>query len=322
MEENLSLFEPAALPLKQQLGTRLKQLAESKLFAGASSWKYEGWLGSIYSPERYLSRSRFSRVKFERECLKEYAEVFRTVSGDFAFYQFPTVAFWKDLFAQVGRPFQFAFKAPEEITAPAFPNHERYGARAGSANPSFLDATMFVQQFLQPLREYGDCVGVIMFEFPAAAGRLFGPQRFAELLGRFLRALPKNFHYGVEIRSPELFCPEYLRVLREEGVAHIFNSWSQMIPLTEQISHPEAFSADFTVCRALTVPGRSYEDSVRLFKPYSSIREPNAEVRAALRKLLVRSKRRGEAAYIFVNNRLEGFSPGTIAAVAEDEGFN
>lgn len=319
MEQNLSLFEPAALPMKGQLGTRLKRLAESKLFAGTSSWKYEGWLGSIYSPERYSSRGRFSRVKFERECLKEYSEVFCTVSGDFAFYQFPTVAFWKDLFEQVERPFQFGFKAPEEITAPAFPNHERYGARAGRANSSFLHATTFGEQFLQPLEQYREFVGVIVFEFPAAAGRLFAPKRFADLLGRFFRALPKTFRYGVEIRSPELFCPEHFRALREEGVAHVFNSWSQMIPLSEQISEPDAFSAEFTVCRALTSPGRSYEDSVRLFKPYSSVREPNGEVRKALRELLVRSRRRGEAAYIFVNNRLEGFSPGTIAAVVEEE---
>jgi hypothetical protein len=76
-----------------------------------------------------------------------------------------------------------------------------------------------------------------------------------------------------------------------------------------------------TICRALTVPGRSYEDSVQRFKPYSSVQEPNGAVRRALRELLLRSKRRGEAAYIFVNNRLEGFSPGTIAAVVEGDEF-
>ena len=51
---------------------------------------------------------------------------------------------------------------------------------------------------------------------------------------------------------------------------------------------------------------------MRLFKPYTRVVEPNAEVRNALRSLLVRSKRRGEPAYIFVNNRLEGFSPKMI----------
>jgi hypothetical protein len=40
-------------------------------------------------------------------------------------------------------------------------------------------------------------------------------------------------------------------------------------------------------------------------------------VRAALRQLLTRAKRRAEPTYVFVNNRLEGFAPGTIAAVVD-----
>ena len=317
MQETLPLFPPIPLPLKEELGTKLKRLAGSGLFVGTSSWKYQDWLGHIYSPERYSTRGRFSTGKFERDCLKEYAEVFSTVSGDFAFYQFPTVAFWNDLFAQVQPPFQFAFKAPEDITAPEFPDHPRYGLRAGQANTSFLDSEVFTREFLQPLRKYVDFVGVIIFEFPAATSKMFTGSRFAEALRGFFRRLPKDFRYAVEIRSSALFCPEYFRALREAGAAHVFNSWTQMPSVAEQSSEPDAFTAGFTVSRALTVPGRSYQESVEIFKPYSSVREPNAEVRKALRDLLVRSKRRGEPAYIFVNNRLEGFSPGTIAAVVE-----
>jgi len=320
VEQNLLLFEPEALPLKEHLRIALKRMADSRLFLGTSSWKYEDWLGTIYSPERYFSRGRFSKNKFERECLREYAEAFQVVSGDFAFYQFPSTAFWKDLFLEVERPFQFAFKAPEEITAPAFPNHARYGARAGRANVDFLDAAVFSGQFLEPLREYLESVGVIIFEFPAATAKTFGGQQFAHALAQFFQRLPKDFRYAVEIRSPSLFCAEYFRVMRQEGVAHVFNSWTEMIAIREQISEPDAFTADFTVCRALTVPGRTYEESVKLFKAYTHVRQPNAEVREALRNLLVRSKQRGEPAYIFVNNRLEGFSPGTIAAVADEMG--
>jgi uncharacterized protein YecE (DUF72 family) len=267
-----------------------------------------------------LLRSRtFRKGEFERECLKEYSEVFRTVSGDFAFYQFPSAELWANLFKQVEQPFRFAFKAPEEITAPAFPNGRRYGLRAGHSNPSFLNTTLLIREFLEPLRQFRESVGVILFEFPAATARFVKPQAFAERLGSFLRALPKDFRYGIEIRSPEFFRREYLRMLRDQGVAHVFNAWTDMLPLGQQMAEKDAFTTDLTVCRALTVPGRSYEDSVRLFKPYSSVREPNGEVRKALRELLVRSKLRRETAFIFVNNRLEGFSPGTIARVVEGE---
>ena len=56
---------------------------------------------------------------------------------------------------------------------------------------------------------------------------------------------------------------------------------------------------------------------MRMFSPYRGVKEPNAEVRAALRDLLVRAKKRAEPTFIFVNNRLEGFAPGTIAAIIE-----
>ena len=43
---------------REGLATRLRSLAENRILIGGSSWKYEGWLGQIYSPERYLTRGR------------------------------------------------------------------------------------------------------------------------------------------------------------------------------------------------------------------------------------------------------------------------
>jgi uncharacterized protein YecE (DUF72 family) len=142
-------------------------LAADKLFVGANSWKYEGWLNQIYSPERYLTKGRFSAKRFEQECLIEYAETFSIVCGDFAFYQFPTATFWKKLFDQVPAPFQFAFKVPEEITLPVFPSLPRYGLRAGRGNPNFLSAETMQSQFLDLLRPYADRVSLLLFEFGA-----------------------------------------------------------------------------------------------------------------------------------------------------------
>jgi hypothetical protein len=73
LQETLPLFDNPAPDLKIQLADRLRHLAADKLFVGASSWKYEGWLGQIYSPERYFTKGRFSacwrrsvRVPFPR----------------------------------------------------------------------------------------------------------------------------------------------------------------------------------------------------------------------------------------------------------------
>lgn len=136
--------------LREQLG----KYGRRNIWIGTSSWIYEGWLGQIYAPERYTMRGRFSKKRFEQECLPEYAETFPIVCGDFAFYQFPTPEFWKRLFATSPQGLRFSFKVPEEVTAPAFPSHPRYGARGGTANPFFLSRSLFEEMSLAPLAPY------------------------------------------------------------------------------------------------------------------------------------------------------------------------
>jgi uncharacterized protein YecE (DUF72 family) len=318
LQQSLSFFEPEP-SFKNKLGPKLSDLARQALFVGGSSWKYEGWIGEIYSVERYRVNGRFSQKRFEQECLAEYAETFPIVCGDFAFYQFPTRGFWEKLFRQVPPHFQFAFKAPEEITLPSFPKLPRYGPRAGSANGGFLNAELFRTQFLDLLRPYRDRVSVVIFEFGAALQKRFEDvTEFSEALSVFLAALPRDFRFAVEVRLPMVLEAAYFEVLKEYGVAHVFNAWTGMPTLTEQMDKQAAFTADFTVARALLRAGRSYEEAVGMFAPYREVRDKNDEVREALRNLLVRAKRRAEPTFIFVNNRLEGFAPGTIAAVIED----
>src|SRR5271157_2642607 len=86
--ETLPLFGDPEPQARSPLAARLQALAGEGVYFGTSSWKYPGWLGSIYRPERYLTRGRFSQKKFESECLSEYAETFPAVCGDFSFYQF------------------------------------------------------------------------------------------------------------------------------------------------------------------------------------------------------------------------------------------
>ncbi len=288
-------------------------LAQQNIFIGTSSWKYAGWLGEIYSPSRYPNQKRF-----EAECLKEYAETFPVVCGDFAFYQFPSPEFWQKLFAQVPKGFLFALKAPEEITRPRFPSHPRYGPKAGLANLSFLDGEQFKALFLDLLAPYAAFIPVIIFEFGAIPRNIFAnASEFAAALNPFLGALPKTFRYAVEVRNPEFLDESYFSILREHCVAHVFNAWTQM-SLKDQVQDSGSYTSNFTVTRALLTPGRTYEEAVQSFSPYNSIKEPNKEVRDALRQILVRAKMRSEPTYIFVNNRLEGFAPGTIMAVTEE----
>ena len=221
-----SLFddpESESSSFPRRLAESVARLASDQIYIGTSSWKYEGWLGQIYDRSNYLSRGRFSKKAFEAECLREYAGIFPTVCGDFAFYQFPSEDFWKRLFQLTPESFQFAFKIPEQITCRVFPSHPRYGAQGGLDNPSFLDSYLLQEAFLRPLEPYQDRISVLILEFGAFAKGLFaGVKEFVERLDPFLAALPRRFRYAVEIRNEEFLDPDYFACLRNHGVAHVF----------------------------------------------------------------------------------------------------
>jgi uncharacterized protein YecE (DUF72 family) len=313
-----SLFDEPSTFDRSRLVERLAALAARNIFIGGSSWKYEGWLGQVYTRSRYLVKGRFSRKMFDANCLREYAETFPTVCGDFAFYQFPTPEFWERLFLQTPDGFRFAFKAPEQITCNIFPKHARYGAQAGVANPEFLNAEMIKQMFLRPLWRHRAKTALLIFEFGAFGKRSFADvSEFLDRLHPFLAALPREFRYAVEVRNPDFLQPEYFQCLRSHGVAHVYNAWSKMPELGQQIAIPDSVTADFIVSRALLRAGRSYEEAVATFAPYTEIKDPNPQTRDALRVLIERSREERRMAFLFVNNRLEGNAPGPIIQIVE-----
>lgn len=303
---------------RDALRERLRALAARGIFIGGSSWKYPGWLGQIYSPTRYRVRGRFSKKLFEETCLSEYATVFPAVCGDFSFYQFPSEIFWARLFRQTPETFRWGFKVPEQITVLDWPVHPRYGALAGLQNPSFLDAPLFHDAFLRALEPYRQRVGVLIFEFGTLRQRRFGTAAdFVNALDPFLDRLPRGWRYAVEIRNPEFLAPDYFACLRAHGITHVYNAWTRMPEIAEQMAIPESRTADTIVARALLRRGRPYAEAVRRFEPYDRVQEVNEPVRRGLRELIVFARADGRPAFIFVNNRLEGNSPGTIVSITD-----
>jgi len=311
---NLSLFQSSSSFDREELARRLRALAGQRIFVGTSSWKYDGWIGQIYTRERYLSRGKFSQKHFEAECLKEFAETFPIVCGDFSFYQFPTPEYWKKLFSGAPEQLQFALKVPEEVTVEVFPRHLRYGARAGRTNEAYLNANAFQAMFLEPLEPYRSRIACLIFEFGARGATA---AEFVAQVAPFFDSLPETFRYSVEVRNREYLVPTYFDALKEHRAAHVFNAWTKMPPLHEQIAIPGAFTADFTVVRALLRAGRAYETAVATFAPYDKIQDENPEGRKALRDLIAQMKEERRTSYIFANNRFEGNAPETIRAIIE-----
>jgi uncharacterized protein YecE (DUF72 family) len=311
-----------SFPLEELRGY-LAQLAAQEIYLGTSSWKYEGWLGLLYSPEKYLryfksSPPKLQKGRFQKNCLAEYAQTFKTVCLDAGFYQFPTPQVLAGWFAQVPPDFRFSFKVTEDITVLRFPNLPRYGSRAGQRNPHFLDADLFISSFLGPLAPYRDRVGTLFFEFSHFhPGDWERGREFVAHLDAFLGKLPKGWDYSVEIRNESLLHPRYFEVLRQNNAAHTFNNWTRMPSVAEQLRIPDSFTAGFASARFLLKPGRTYEQAVAAFSPYREVKEPYLEARQALADLLTLAVESTKARrrYLYVNNRLEGCSLWTIYAV-------
>jgi uncharacterized protein YecE (DUF72 family) len=253
--------------------------------------------------------------------LSEYAEVFKTVCVDSAYYTFPRVDSLKTLSDSVPDDFKFGLKVTDAITLKKFPNVPRSGQRAGKPNENFLNADLFANAFLKPCEEIRDKIGVLMFEFSRFWKADYEHGRdFVSDLEKFLGKLPKGWPYAVEMRNANWLNKEYFDCLGKHEVAHVFNSWEAMPPVSEQMAIPESrTNPKLMAARFLLTPGRKYEEAVKAFKPYQKVKEADNEVRNAAKSLIAEglAAKRKATLLIYVNNRLEGNALETIEAMLE-----
>ena len=306
------LFDDAAGPPDPALVDLGKAIPPSIRF-GTSTWTYDGWTGDVYHrPYRGPEPARR---------LEEYARypLFGTVGIDSAFYEPPSEETLTAYARALPPGFLVVSKVWENITAKRFGSSPKWGNRSGMKNPDFLNAELFIESVLGPYqRAFKSHAGCFVFEFQAMHGRdLPSPDEWSLQLDGFLGKLPRAFRYAVELRNSELLVEQHGAVLRRHGVAHVFNSWSEMPTIGEQLELPWTFPAGFTVARALLKPGRRYADAVKLFEPYRKIQEPVPELRMDLVRVIREALDRQADAFIIANNRAEGNAPGTIRAVVE-----
>lgn len=305
----------------QDLKQAIDQLAARNVFIGTSSWKYPGWAGLLYDEQRYLYRGKFAESRFERDCLDEYAQVFRTVCVDAGYYKFPSPEYIAGLCSQVPEGFRFVFKVTDEITARTFPKLDRHGNKGGQRNPHFLDAELFRAAFLASCEKHREKIGLLIFEFSHFHPRDFERGReFVEMLDAFLSQLPPGWQYGVEVRNKSLLHADYFAMLKRHAVAHVMNNWTHMPSVAEQWRMPGVLTTDFTAARFLLKPGRTYEQAVHSFSPYNSTKDVNEEARKAAAAVVehvveAMTPAKSRRSFLLVNNRLEGNALFTILAV-------
>jgi uncharacterized protein YecE (DUF72 family) len=301
-----------SLPVDPALTALADALPKSVRF-GTSSWTFPGWQGVVYQ-RRYPSRAAFMR-----ESLAEYARhpLLRTVGIDRSFYG-PIPAPELAAYANLLPPgFRACMKVWERITTRVFPEHPRYGERAGKPNPDFLSPGLFREHVAEPVAAaFADFIGPLILEIPPSRAPV-DVVAWETSLVRFLEAAPAALQYAVELRDPALMTPGYFPILREHGATHVFNFWSRMPGIGAQLELPGCMPGPFVVARLMLPPGLAYEDARQRFAPFNRVVAPQPAMRADVVRLIEQALERGFEVYVVVNNKAEGSSPLTVRALAE-----
>ena len=140
---------------------------------GCPIWSCPGWKGNLYRPKTVSGDE-----------LPQYARVFGCVEGNSTFYALPSLEVVDRWCASTPAGFHFCFKFPQEIT------HRRMLVGAEETTAAFFERMIRLPDRLGPL----------LLQLPPS----FGPNRLDDL-ARFLRALPDDFEYAVEVRHLDFF---------------------------------------------------------------------------------------------------------------------
>jgi uncharacterized protein YecE (DUF72 family) len=187
---------------------------------GTSSWSFPGWAGVVYEGSP-------SESTLARSGLAAYARhpLFRTVGLDRSHYA-PLRD--EDLLAYAAQlegagDFKVVSKVWNEITT--------------SSSAHFLDPSVFLSEVLGPYeRTFTKWAGPFVFQLTPMPRGVMDEHQLAHKLEAFLSRLPPTFRYAFELRNAELLGARWLDTLRAHGAAHVFNYWTAMPSLREQLA--------------------------------------------------------------------------------------
>ncbi|MCP4597251.1 DUF72 domain-containing protein [Neptuniibacter sp.] len=146
--------------------------ASKACYIGLTQWQHSAW------QDGPLLRGSNTHV------LNAYSKHFSSVEGNTTFYGLPKAETVKLWFRETPEHFRFCFKFPQKIT------HDNQLRLSSQETTEFLNR-------LQPLKEK---TGLLCIQLPAS----FSAQELS-VLEAYLKTLPKEFSYGIEVRHLDFF---------------------------------------------------------------------------------------------------------------------
>jgi uncharacterized protein YecE (DUF72 family) len=306
---------------------------------GTASDRYAGWLGQIYSKERYgnkiSTRSKtvagqtLTEETLPVESVEEYFDHFAVLELDFTFYRLvldrelkptPNYHVLRTYAKHLGRDDCLILKVPQIIFAQKLWRKGQF-----IQNPDYLDADVFTRQFYTPALDLlGDHINGFLFEqeYQRKQDRA-APDTYAAGLIEFFQKVPQDKRYHVEVRTDSLLSPPYFKVLEKFGIGQVLSHWTWLPPLRKQFekSSKAFFNASKQcVIRLMTPRGMRYEEAYVKAFPFNKlvdgmmspdmVKDTVDIMRAAIEENV--------RANVVINNRAGGNAPLTAQKIAQE----
>jgi uncharacterized protein YecE (DUF72 family) len=250
------------------------------VYVGTSGWTYPDWLGSFYPAD----------LK-PQDIIQYYARYFRAVEIDSTYYTIPArsvVAGWKE---NTPPGFVFAAQVPGVIT------HQKV----------MKDCQHELTTFLNSVELLGDRLGPLLLQFPYFNRNTFASRaQFDKLLLPFLKTLPREFKFAVEIRNKNWISWDFLEILRDHSVAFVVIAQAWMPSIDVLARALDLLCGDFFYARFI---GDRKEVKAQRWDNLSEDKTSELIVWIEeLKKIADRASR----TYAFFNNHYAGFAPGSV----------
>ena len=247
---------------------------------GTCAFTAAGWPGAFYPAGLQ-----------PRDFLAYYATQFDSVEVDSTFYHSPparTVEGWR---LKTPDDFIFAAKVPQIVT------HEK----------CLRDCDTEFREFVSVMEILGPKLGPMLLQFPYFNQSDFEScDDFYLVLIPFLKKLPREHRFALEIRNKQWLDARFAETLREYNVALALQDQSWM-PTPTQMKF-DYVTADFTYVRLLG-DRKGIEKQTKVWDKV--IVERAKEIWHWV-DVCATTVRRGAATYVYVNNHFAGHAPTTV----------
>jgi uncharacterized protein YecE (DUF72 family) len=225
-----------------------------------------------------------------------YAEHFHTVEGDSTFYACPSARTVSNWAARTPEGFIFSVKVPQTIT------HDKV----------LVDCDSELKEFLDTIGILGDKLGPMVFQFPFFdKWKIKDRHEFTDRLIPFLKKLPTERKFAIEIRNKKWLDAEFASLLRDHKIALVLQDRSWM-PSPAELNF-DLITADWTYIRWL---GDRKQIEAQTMTWDKVVVDRTAELNSWV-DFCYQIMKRGVLIYAYANNHFQGHGPATVAKFLE-----